>query len=144
MDIHQIQRHLWESDHHYKRLSSVQIPPTNSSALIQRGHMSPNPRRHFQTDLRLAIGQFQRNGESIILSCNFNNNLDICSSVTACLCKDYGLVDIFALQHPDYTEFSTYICGTKRIGYYLLSHDILPVVTAAGYEPFHYRSTSDH
>jgi hypothetical protein len=92
----------------------------------------------------MVIKKFQRSDESIILAGDFNKNLDICSSATARLCKDQGLVDIFASQYPDYPVFSTYIRGTKRINYYLLLHNILPLVTDVGYEPFHYHTTSDH
>jgi hypothetical protein len=114
------------------------------SALIQCGDKLPNPRRQFQHDLRKFLRQCQANSESIILVGDFNENLDINTSGTAKLCEEHELVDIFAARHPDIEEFSTYIRGTKRIDYYLVSSDIIPAVTAVGYEPYHYRTTSDH
>jgi exonuclease III len=114
------------------------------SALIQRGTSNQKPRKHFQNDLHQFLGTSQSNGESIIFVGNLNENLDIGTSSTAHLCESHGLVDIFAARHPDIEEFCTYIRGTKRIDYYLISQDILPSVTAVGYAPFHYRSTSDH
>jgi hypothetical protein len=71
-------------------------------------------------------------------------NLDINTSGTAKLCEEHELVNIFAARHPNIEEFSTYIRGTKRMDYYLVSRDIIPAVTAAGYKPYHYCTTSDH
>ena len=47
------------------------------------------------------------------------------------LCIKYKLHDAFKQIHPNAPEFTTYIWGTKRLDYILISHDIRPA--AVGY-----------
>jgi endonuclease/exonuclease/phosphatase family metal-dependent hydrolase len=116
---------------------------TNNKVLSSNAGLS-NPIQDISSSE--TFGTLSTNAElnPIILVGDFNENLDINTSETAKLCEEHELVDTFAARHPDTEECSTYIRGTKRIDYYLVSRDIIPAVTAVGYKPYHYRTTSDH
>jgi hypothetical protein len=83
-------------------------------------------------------------GEAIILAGDFNEPLTLETSTTAKICQDINLVDMMNLRHPAIPEPATFIRGTKRIDYFLISESILPAVQACGYDPFHFRLQSDH
>ena len=102
------------------------------------------PRKHFQKDLISQLKIWQQTGESIILVGDFNEPLVPDISNMAKVAQDLDLVDIHSHRHPHLPEPATYIRGRHRIDYALLSQDLCTSVTACGYEPFHYRTTSDH
>jgi exonuclease III len=102
------------------------------------------PRKHFQKDLISLLKTWQQNGESIILVGDLNEPLVPDSSNMAKVAQDLDLVDIFHHRHPHLPAPATYIRGSQRIDYALISQDICTSVTACGYEPFHYRTTSGH
>jgi hypothetical protein len=54
-----------------------------------------------------------------------------------------GLTDVWAHWDPG-EEFNTRHPGQKRIDYVLVSPDVVPCGTAAGYFPFKYHGNSDH
>jgi hypothetical protein len=58
--------------------------------------------------------------------------------------QQYQLLDIWKQKFPQRAEPSTYIHGSKRIDYTLISRELSPAVVAVGYEPFHYTSATDH
>jgi hypothetical protein len=103
------------------------------------------PRKHFQKDLiSLLKTCWKQNGESIILVGDRNKPLVPDTSNMAKSFQDLDLVGIFSHHHPHLPEPATYIRGHHHIDYALLSQDLCTSVTACGYEPFHYRTTSDH
>jgi hypothetical protein len=102
------------------------------------------PRKHFQKDLISLLNTWKQNSESIIMVGDLNKPLVPDTSNMAKVVQDLDLVDIFSHRHPHLPEPATYILGRHRIDYALLSQDLCTSVTACGYEPFHYRTTSDH
>ena len=102
------------------------------------------PRKHFQKELISLLQTWKNKGESIIMIGDFNEPLVPDTSNMAKVVQDLDLVDIFHHRHPHLPEPATYIRGSRRIDYALISHDLCTSVTACGYEPFHYRTTSDH
>jgi exonuclease III len=101
-------------------------------------------RKHFHKDLISLLKIWQQAGESIILVGDFNKPLVLNISNMAKVAQDLDLVDIYSHRHPHLPEPATYIRGRHRIDYALLSQDLCTSVTACSYEPFHYRTTSDH
>ena len=77
------------------------------------------------------------------LAGDFNEPLDTNSNMSK-LCQDIGLTDVFSLRHPTLPEPATYIRGSRRIDYFLVSASILPTVEQCGYDAFQFRLTSDH
>ena len=102
------------------------------------------PRKNFQTELISLLKTWQNNGESIILVGDLNEPLVPDTSNMAKVVQDLDLVDIFRHRHPHLPEPATYIRERHRIDYALLSQDLCTSITACGYEPFHYRTTSNH
>ena len=74
---------------------------------------------------------------------DWNDTLTTNSS-TMTLCQRFQLSDPFLEKYPQNENFATYLRGTKRIDYFLVSSAILPAVQHTGYEPFHFRCLSDH
>jgi hypothetical protein len=102
------------------------------------------PQKHFQKDLISLLKTWKQNGESIIPVGDLNEPLVPDTSNMAKVVQELDLVDIFSHRHPHLPEPTTYIRGRHRIVYALLSQDLCTSVTACSYEPFHYRTTSDH
>jgi hypothetical protein len=75
---------------------------------------------------------------------NLNEPLVPDTSNMAKVVQDLDLFDIFSHRHPHLPEPATYIRRRHRIDYALLSQDLCTSVTACGYEPLHYRTTSNH
>ena len=103
-----------------------------------------NPRDAFIRDLHQHINQQQQHGDKILLFGDFNEEITETDSGMATISTNCSLVDVFAsrLGTPNYP--STWQRGKKRIDYVLASPSLLPMIKAAGYEPYGYRLTSDH
>ena len=56
----------------------------------------------------------------------------------------HGLVDVLFQRNPHLPEPHTYIRGSTRIDYALISPDLVSAVKACGYEPFQKLVRSDH
>ena len=103
-----------------------------------------NPREAFIRDLHQFIRQQQQNGNQILLLGDFNEEMGSGNSGIANLSIECGLIDIFGIRLGTATNPSTWQRGNKRLDYALASPGILPLIKAAGYEPYSYRITSDH
>jgi endonuclease/exonuclease/phosphatase (EEP) superfamily protein YafD len=80
------------------------------------------PRKHFQKDLISLLKTWQQNGGSIILVGDFNEPLvPSNSSSMAKVVQDLDLVDSFRHHHPHLVEPATYILGSQRIDYTVIS-----------------------
>jgi endonuclease/exonuclease/phosphatase family metal-dependent hydrolase len=66
--------------------------------------------------------------EQIILAGDFNESLDAGTSNMSKICQDIGLSDVFSIRHPDIPEPATYIRGSRRIDYFLVSATVLASV----------------
>jgi hypothetical protein len=114
------------------------------SLLRTQGRADPNPRRNFRKDLTAFLKPMKFRNEHIILAGDFNEPLDAGTSNMSKICQDIGLSDVFAIRHPETPEPATYIRGSKRIDYFLVSASVLTSVEKCGYDPFQFRLTSDH
>ena len=103
-----------------------------------------DPRQAFIHDLRNFIKQIQNDGEQIILAGDFNEEITSHESGMNTLATSCGLVDVFSIRLGSATQPPTYQRGTKRLDYLLMSPSLLPMILAAGYDPFGYRLPSDH
>ena len=102
------------------------------------------PRDAFILELQSFIQQAQHNGERIILVGDFNEPISNPNSGMDRLATLCGLTDLFSIRIGSSTIPATYQRGTTRIDYVLMSPELVPLVQAAGYEPFGYRIPSDH
>ena len=114
------------------------------SLLRTQGRIDPHPRRNFRKDLTAFLKPMKQRNEHIILAGDFNEPLDSGTSNMSKICQDIGLSDVFSIRHRDTPEPATYIRGSRRIDYFLVSASVLPCVEKCGYDPFQYRLTSDH
>jgi hypothetical protein len=58
--------------------------------------------------------------------------------------SNLALVDIVGHMHPSALGIPTYLRGTTRLDFALLSRELIPSVKACGYLPFHSHFRSDH
>jgi hypothetical protein len=81
--------------------------------------------------------------ELLILVGDFNEPMTKRSSM-ARVASNHQLVDILFQRNPDLQEPNTFIRGSTRIDYALISPELTDAVSACGYESFHQRIKSDH
>eukprot|EP00980_Cylindrotheca_fusiformis_P016561 scaffold4965_cov87-Cylindrotheca_fusiformis.AAC.3 len=91
---------------------------------------TPQPRLRFRMDLIRFLHELKRSGESIILMGDFNEDIGDSRSKLQRLFQDerLKLVDIVGRQHPSTLSLPTYIRGTKRLDFILLTEDLIPAV----------------
>jgi hypothetical protein len=80
----------------------------------------------------------------IILAGDFNEHNQENNTSLQHISQQRQLLDIWKQRFPTHAEPSTYIRGSKRIDYTLISRDLSSAVTAVGYEPFYFTSATDH
>ena len=73
---------------------------------------------------------------------DMNETLGENPALMSSICVKYHLHDAFSQMYPDIPDFTTYIRGSKRKDYMLISNDILSV--ALGYNQFYEIHNSDH
>lgn len=103
-----------------------------------------SPREAFIQDLQTFILQAQQDGEDIVLTGDFNDDITSQNSGMDQLATTCGLVDLFSIRTGSATHPPTYQRGPRRLDYVLISPSLLPKVQAAGYDPFGYRIPTDH
>ena len=113
-------------------------------ALRLRREDNLDPRVHFKKDFEEYLKGLVVDGHSVIVQGDFNESLDTPASLLIGLANRVGLRDLHAEQHSATALPSTYVRGTTRIDYTLVTPDLLHTVLASGYEsPFRYFH-SDH
>jgi hypothetical protein len=107
---------------------------------------TPQPRSRFRRDLLRLLKLWRSAGNSIILLGDFNDELLQPNSPLQALFQDRDLqfMDIIGYRHPSTKALSTYIRGTKRLDYALITPELEPAVTTCGYLPFQSHFRSDH
>ena len=113
------------------------------SLLRQKGARKAKPRKFFHRDLNEFVRLCKTRNESIILVGDFNEPMTERSS-TARIASNHGLVDILFQKNSHLPEPKTYVRGSTRIDYALLTPDLTEAVKRCGYEPFQKRIKSDH
>jgi hypothetical protein len=103
-----------------------------------------NPRHNFRHDLILFIKRLQARSHLIILAGDFNEHILDNNASLQQISQQCQLLDIWKQKFPQRVEPSTYIRGSKRIDYTLISRGLSPAVVAVGYEPFHYTSATEY
>jgi exonuclease III len=124
--------------------ANQQISQLSEEASISKSALRINPRAAFIRDLQNFIVQKQNQGELVCLTGDFNDDINKTNSGMSQLATELGLLDLFSARLGTSTVPSTYIRGSTRLDYALISPELLPSVVAAGYEPFSYRIQSDH
>jgi hypothetical protein len=134
----------------------VCVRPTNThgttafhqqQAIFQRERRSDiNPRSNFKKDLMTALQIWKARGDSIVLMGDFNEDLTEVNSGMSSILHDctLELVDIIGQMHPSALGVPTYLRGTTRLDFALISRDLIPSVKACGYLPFYNNFQSDH
>lgn len=113
------------------------------SLLRQKRIKKAKPRKYFQRDLSEFVWLCKTRHESIVLVGDFNEPMHEHSSMTK-LALTHGLVGILFQRNSHLPEPNTYVRGSKRINYALLSSDLVPAIQSCGYEPFQKMFKSDH
>jgi endonuclease/exonuclease/phosphatase family metal-dependent hydrolase len=80
----------------------------------------------------------------IILAGDFNEHINNNHTNIQHISQWWQLLDIWKQKFPHHDEPSTYIRGTTRIDYTLISSQLSPAVEEVGYEPFHFTTSTDH
>ena len=114
------------------------------SMLEQAKRQDPHRVRwHHSKDLVQFVQECQDAGELIVLGGDFNETLGDYAGGLTRLCSQCNLRNPVEERHG-HVGFSTHIKGHKCIDYLLVDAELLPSVTASGYEAFNVRIVSDH
>jgi hypothetical protein len=107
---------------------------------------APHPRSCFRRDLLRLLKRWRSGGESIILLGDFNDEILQANSPLQAMFQDNDLqfLDIIGQRHPSTKLLPTYIRGTKRLDYALITPELEPAVKRCGYLPFQSHFRSDH
>ena len=103
-----------------------------------------SPRQAFIQDLDHFLNTLRNQGHDIILGGDFNESLEDKHSGILSLMTSHRLSDPFLHRYPYHSNFGTHIHGKRRIDYVFVTERILSSVTAIGYGPFDFISSSDH
>ena len=90
------------------------------------GHLKPNPRKAFITDLTAAIKKWQSAGAEIILNGDFNECLGDTPDGIGHLVTQCNLVRVHTSNHGIQGEPNTYSRGSKQLDYIIVLPSILP------------------
>ena len=114
------------------------------SMLEQANRQNPHRVRwHHSRDLVQFVKDCQSDGELVVIGGDFNETLGDSPGGMTRLCSQCNLRNPVEELHG-HAGFSTHIKGQKCIDYLLISQELMPSVTASGYEAFNVRIVSDH
>jgi hypothetical protein len=108
------------------------------------GLKNPKPRLQCVQDLSRDIRQRQRNDEGIMIVGDLNETLGKDPTLMASVCAKYSLYDVVDNIHGSDADIPTYIRGTRRLDYCLLSANLQPDLHATGFNLFNEYASSDH
>ncbi|KAG7373136.1 endonuclease/exonuclease/phosphatase family protein [Nitzschia inconspicua] len=136
-----------------KDMSAItsQQPIRKTAAVTQQFYMmveqNPNttlhPRVQFRINLLDFLRDLQKQNQKIILMGDFNEPLGSDVRGILHIANSCALVDLLTLKIGT-CRFKTYIGGSDRIDYVLVSPRVATACKAAGYEPVKYRFKGDH
>jgi hypothetical protein len=108
------------------------------------GIKDPKPRLQRVQDLSRDIRQRQLNDEGIMIVGDFNETLGNDPTLMASVCAKYSLYDVVDNLHGSCANVATYIRGTRRLDYCLLSSHLQQDLQATGFNLFNEYASSDH
>jgi exonuclease III len=114
------------------------------SMMVEKGlPLDRHPRQQFCLDLSKYITDLKNNGHLILLMGDFNKMLGANPDGMETVAQAGRLQDLMATRMGR-TNFSTYIRGSTGIDFILASPEVVTACTAAGYDPYNFRFSSDH
>ena len=124
------------------RVRTLTVTAQQTSLLRQQGRHE-TPRQAFITDLCQFITDQHIQGNSVLLTGNYNEELDIKYDGITKLCSDFHLVNLmYHLTGQD--NFATYAHSSKCIDYILCDAWVSDASIQGCYEPFQYCLKGDH
>ena len=114
-------------------------------SLMLRGESQPNPKKRFLKDLASMITQWRSNNtdNDIILMADMNEYIGESKDLQL-FCHQTNLIDSISLLNPDLNKDPTYLWGSKRIDYILISPPLAEMAVKAGHHNFNQHFISDH
>jgi hypothetical protein len=108
------------------------------------GVTAPNPRLQCVQDITRNIRARQRNHEDVMIVGDLNETLGNDPTLMASVCAKLNLYDVVDNMHGSSADIPTYIRGTYRLDYCLLSSTLQSAVHAIGFNFFNQYASSDH
>jgi endonuclease/exonuclease/phosphatase family metal-dependent hydrolase len=108
------------------------------------GDKDPNPRKQCITDFNFMLQEHQKSQGKTIIVGDLNEELGVDLSGFATSCAKFDLADVHEHFHPDTSDLVTYIRGSRRVDYAMVSHELLPWIKNNGFNPFNLIHSSDH
>jgi hypothetical protein len=108
------------------------------------GVQHPKPRLQCVQDLSRDIQARHRNDEDIMVVGDFNETLGKDPTLMASVCAKHSLYDVVDHVHGPVADIPTYIRGSRRLDYCLLSSHLQARLHAVGFNLFNEFASSDH
>ena len=115
------------------------------NTLIFNNSPNLNPKQAFLQDLQSFITAWRNKGEhnEVIVLMDANQQLKE-KNCLGNFVQSTGLIDIVAEREPHLADDPTYLWGSKRLDYILISPGLTKAVVKVGHHPFHQHIVSDH
>jgi hypothetical protein len=115
------------------------------TALLAKGHKTPDPRQQVIEDLIVEINLLLKNNNDYLMI-GMDANADIHSDKKGLqkLCRECELIDMYTTIHDEDDVFPTHTNGSKRIDFILCTSNLIKFVEKVGYIQFHQALDSDH
>jgi hypothetical protein len=117
---------------------------SQQSCLLRQRDIFTPPEECFYRDLGKYIQKLRSDKTSIIIMMDANDSMIRPSSKFTKWVKEHELMDPHTYLHGTEGQPPTYIGGSTRIDYFLVSPDLIPYVSGAGIIPFNGYYESDH
>ena len=129
----------------YKQAGETTSCKQQVRSLMLRGVRKPNPKKRFLTDLSAMLTAWRKDkpNHDIILMADMNEYIGDTKDLYD-FCQHNNLIDTVSLLNPDLMEDPTYLWGSKRIDYILVSPPLAELALKAGHHQYHQHFISDH
>jgi hypothetical protein len=117
---------------------------SQQTCLLRQRDNRTTPEEEFYIDLGNYIQRLRQEGTSVILMMDANDSMQRHSSKLTKWVKQHELIDPHTYLHGTADQPPTYIGGSTRIDYFLVSPDLIPYVSQAGIIPFNGYYESNH
>ena len=112
--------------------------------MLRLQNRNQDPRAQFKRDFKEYVDALQQKGHYVAVLGDFNDHLYTWTQTFQKFLASLLLVDPMATYHDLNQEPSSYARVPNRVDYMLVTKDLLPFITACGYDPFNENVFSDH
>jgi hypothetical protein len=112
--------------------------------LRRQGDVDPDPRIQYIQDLATELAVHKKHDRSICIVGDFNEGLGDDPALMASICRQFDLVDVMDILHPEDSHIPSYARSQNRLDYALVSRNLFPDIAYCDLNHYHEFFPSDH